>query len=447
MTRICVREYAQEQWVPESPGLAAQINELGRALKASLRTRTIPLAVTGRRQHGGRSELRLLAREITGVIPVGDGVIEIQPKFLAAADDDKGSWREGLLAILAHTRGLEDLPRIAGGLVPDSFVDLIGVVVATGLAQAVHDGVPRRYIQRREDSAVFKGQLDASRSWRISLDPTRVPIVYDEFTSDTPTIRLLLWAASTLGHSVFSAGLRSQLEHLASIWHDIPAVKPTPFELDTISLPIQYSFLEDAVRAAKILASGDFLGMSETEQENSFGFVWKTETVFEEFVLEVCRAAAQHIGARADKLSTAILLDPHSGAQSRVRTGGGAAVTGSPDVVVHRHGIPVAMLDAKYKTLRHVGRASAGAPSASDVYQVSFYAGQAQLDNVALVYPAQAGFRETRQWRVAWSGVSVPHKQPKSVYAFKLDLSTMATQGGFEALVLEMRSNLSLLMG
>lgn len=446
MSRISVREYAKEQWVLESPGLEAQLNEVGRELKASLVTRSVPMAVTGRRNIGNRAELKLQVREITGVIPVGEDVIEIQPKFLASSDD-KSSWREGLLAVLAHIRGLDDLPRIAGGVVPESFVDLIGLVVASGLAQAVQEGVPRQYIQRREDSPVFKGRLDVGQAWRISLDPTRIPVVYDEFSSDTPAIRLLLWAASSLRHAVISKPLGNQLENLASIWHDIPAERPSPFEVDGISLPIQYSFLEDAVRAAKILASGEFLGMSKTEQENSFGFVWKTETVFEEFVLEVCKSAAGYVGASADKLRGPVLLDPYEGTQAATRLGGGTAVTGSPDVVIHRHGVPLAILDAKYKRLKRVSSASAGAPSAADVYQVSFYAGQAELDRVALVYPAQAGFRETRRWPVAWPKGSDSRQQPKSVYAFNLDLARMAREGGFDALVQEMRSNLSILMG
>lgn len=444
MTRIRVREYAKEQWIPAVAGLTAQVDEIGRTLKATLKTRSIPLTVTGKRERNGSPELRLLAREITGVIPVGENIIEIQPKFIHATDAQ--SWREGLLAILAHTKGLEDLPRISGGLVTDSFVDLIGVVVASGLAQAVHDGLPRRYIERREDTTVLKGRLDANRLWRTSLDPTRMPVVYDEYSADTPALRLLVWAAASLTHSVVSTALRSQLEHLRSIWHDIPTEKPAPAQLDAISVPVQYAFLEDSIRAAKILASGEFLGVSEAEQENSLGFVWKTEAVFEEFVLAVCRAAAAQLGASADKLEVAVLVDPETGSQLKARAPGGDAVTGSPDVVVHRRGLAIAILDAKYKTLKPVSKASAGAPAASDVYQVAFYASQARLDNVALVYPAQAGFKETRHWSIAQSSTTEPQIKPRTVFAFSLDLSRMAGEGGFEALVHDMNTNLSILL-
>lgn len=445
MSRLSVREYAADQWVLDSVGLEAQINRVGKELKSTLRTRRIPLEVTGRRVHDGNSELSIAAREITGVIPIADSVMEIQPKFLTAADSQY-SWREGLLAVLAHIRGLDSLPRITGGLVPESFVDLIGIVVASGLAQAVHDGLPRRYTQQEEDSPFFKGKLDVNRAWRWYLDPTRIPIEYDEFSADTPASRLLLWAVSTLKHSVISKPLSIQLEHLSTLWHDIPAEKPTVFEIDGIALPIQYAFLGDAVRAAKILASGDFLGLSTTEQDDSFGFVWKTETVFEEFVREVSAVAAGYIGAQADKYEVPILLDPIVEPQASLRQAGGIAVGGEPDVVVHRRGVTLAILDAKYKRLGPITKNASGAPTAADVYQACFYAGQAELDKVALVYPAQWCFKQSRQWSVAWAGGSEGIKQPRSVYAFSVDLALMASSGGFEMLVKEMRYNLSILM-
>ncbi|WP_141322704.1 5-methylcytosine restriction system specificity protein McrC [Brevibacterium aurantiacum] len=444
MSRITVREYAKDQWIPNDGSFETRIQEVAVELKSRLRTRQLPLEITGRRIHRGESELRLAVREVTGVIPIGQAVIEIQPKFLASADSE-GSWREGLLAVLAHIRGLDSLPRVVGGLVPDSFVDLIGVAVASGLAQAVHDGMPRRYLQQSEDSSVFRGQLDVNRAWRIYLDPTRIPIIYDEFSADTPAVRLLLWAATRLRHSVISKALGSQLEHLSTLWHDIPADKPTASEIETITLPIQYSFLDNAIRAAKILASGDFLGLSATEQQDSFGFVWKTETVFEDFVRAVCSVAAGYIGADANKLEIPVLLNPTDTSPS-FRQEASIAVGGEPDVVVHRRGATLAILDAKYKRLGRMTKDTPGAPSAADVYQVCYYAAQAKLDKVALVYPAQSTFTQSRRWPVAWPEGSASTKQPQSIYAFSVNLAWMAGAGGFERLVQEMRQNLATLM-
>lgn len=406
---ILVREFGG--WVA-APLSGAEIHAVRRAaveLKERLGLREAPLVV---RTTPGGAQLR--ARHVAGFVQVGELTIEIAPKFLQPADGT--SWRDAFLAVLARLDKLTLTPRIAGARADTGLPDLMALVIDDALARAATEGLPRHYEERRADLTALRGQLDNERLWRRFAEPEFLPSRFDVFTEDTPAARLLKWAAGQLSGMVTSAALATRLRLHADALRHVVDEPPSDLARDRIRVPPQYGYLDDAVEVAQMLAAGDSLSMSARQEAPARAFLWNTATVFEEFVLEVCRAAMFRVGGSASP-STFALASPVPGPEQGLQR----AIPTMPDVVVSR-GTWRGLVDAKYKTLgRH--------PETADVYQVMAGGRRIRARAVALMYPAWRDFREPRTWELHGGG------RPTHLHALPLDLTAMANPGGFDELV------------
>lgn len=408
-----VREFGGWTPVPLDPSTVDAVKKASRALKVRLGLRETPLLV-----RVTRSGVELRARHIAGFVQVGSTTVEIRPKFL---DDryDGDSWRDAFLAILAKLGRLSSLPRMAGARSAQGLADLMGLVIDDALAQAATEGLPRRYEERRERLPTLRGRLDTEWMWRRAVEPELLACRYDTFTDDTPAARLIKWAARELSHTVTSPALATQLRlHVDALVH-VADEPPSELQRDQIVVPPQYGYLEDALSIARMLAAGDSVSISATEDAPARAFVWNTAEIFEELVFAICRAAMLRAGGSTTKTAYALARPVPGPERSRQ-----AVLPTIPDVVV-RHRRWVGVLDAKYKTLN-------SHPKTSDVYQVMAAGRLLGSDGVALVYPAHHRFHEPRTWLIDGAG------RPSHLHALPLNLNMMASRDGFGLLELEM---------
>jgi 5-methylcytosine-specific restriction enzyme subunit McrC len=400
-----VREFGGWTPVPLSAADVPAVKRTSRELKERLGLRETPLVV--RTTPYG---VQLKARHVAGFVQVGQATIEIAPKFLMPTDDS--SWRDAFLAILARLGRLTTTPRVPGRRAVTGLPDLMGLVVDDALARASTEGLPRRYDERREELPALRGQLDVERLWRRFLDPEAVPCRFDVFTEDTAATRLLKWAARELSELVGSPALATQLRTHADVLRHVADELPSELVRDRIAVPPQYGYLDDAIAVARMLASGDALSMSAQEDAPARAFLWHTASVFEDFTIEVCRAAMFKLGGTVGKRERTLAVPEPGRERSRQRQ-----IPTTPDVVVRQRGW-TGLLDAKYKTLK-------AHPRTSDVYQVMAGGRVLPTEAVALVYPAWRSFQEPRTWRLAGSG------SPTYLHALPLHLTAMADPHGF----------------
>ncbi|WP_369795705.1 hypothetical protein [Salinivibrio sp. KP-1] len=150
------------------------------------------------------------------------------------------------------------------------------------------------------------------------------------------------------------------------------------------------------------------------------GFLWNSDTIYENYIFWLCRRAASRNGNRISKGELKF---------GRVIQGDGGRLKTTPDVVFHDvNGNTLAVADAKYKRL-------GTRPKASDTYQVLAAGHVLGCQRVSLTYPVATN-REPTVWRV-----------PSSLGARDIELTTLpinlmslTVSGGQNALIETIRS-------
>lgn len=409
-----LREFGPWRSLDLLPEDVRAVKSVSHDLKDTLGLNELPLLT---RSVNGRTQIR--ARHVSGFVHIGELTVEIAPKFLHS--ESRPEWRDAFLAILARVGPLDSLPPLLGGHADEGIPDLMGLIVNDALTQAGSQGLPRQYVEERGDMEAVRGQIDAERLWHRLVAPGSIPCRYDNFVEDTPVARLLKWAARNLADVVSAPWLATQLWQHAEALPSVADERPTPFSLGRAVVAPSHAFLSDAVEVAKILATGSALTLSDQDDAPARAFLWKTSTVFEDFVFAVCEEAVARDGGEASKSALTLGVP-------LVKTSSQWPITTTPDVSV-RYGSWTTLLDAKYKTL---GKA----PKSQDTYQVMAGARLLASQDVSLVYPAQRTFATSRTWRLRGKG------SPASLHALPLDLLMMAEPNGFDILVDRMQNHL-----
>ena len=409
MTTVTLREYGPAQWVTltaqERSGLEAASN----SWKKSLGLPETPLVVE---QGGERAAVS--ARHVAGTMRVGSINVEIAPKFLDPENADSRDWRQAFWQILIIAQQGRSLFGRAHGVDADalSIADLLAEIFLSSYVRGSIRGMPLRYTQVAGIHSTVRGSFDHNRFAEWTAQPWRVPTVETLLTPDTPTARLLGWAASQLRALVSSA---SRARELDGVRHQLPGggiAVPTLDQAERIQLGVQHEALRPALEVAILLLRGHGVRHGGDDRD-VIGFLWKSEDIYERFLFWLCREAGRSRGLRVSKVA----------AQFGVSTSA-PPLTTTPDVVFSRHdGTVVAVLDAKYKALN-------SKPKAGDSYQILTSANHFGCERVGLVYPSSTPRGET-DWHVK-SGLG---GREVTISAIHLDLLNAGSALGRKALV------------
>jgi 5-methylcytosine-specific restriction endonuclease McrBC regulatory subunit McrC len=161
--------------------------------------------------------------------------------------------------------------------------------------------------------------------------------------------------------------------------------KHPPHLLDAqqIALGIQHKALEPALVVGLMLLEGTGVHHASGNHALS-GFLWNSDTTYENFVYRLCQRAA---GQRGERISKRRLRF------GEVIAGTGTRLETTPDVVFYdAQGVPVAVADSKYKRL-------GSRPKAPDTYQVLNAGNVLGTQRVSLTYPVAVD-RQPTVWKV-----------------------------------------------
>jgi 5-methylcytosine-specific restriction endonuclease McrBC regulatory subunit McrC len=151
---------------------------------------------------------------------------------------------------------------------------------------------------------------------------------------------------------------------------DIPAeiVGKVPATLGAIRVDTQHAYLRPALEIGVMLATDRSAAYGEGTLQLP-GFLWKSSDLFESAVRRLFRQASRRTGVRVVKRAESLLM-----------RGNKVATRTTPDLQFI-DGVDVQLvLDSKYKVL-------AGAPLASDCYQVIAAGRRLRVHTVGLIYP------------------------------------------------------------
>ncbi|WP_316812949.1 5-methylcytosine restriction system specificity protein McrC [Pedobacter heparinus] len=408
-TRIRLQEYG-EPVVLQSNDL-----DISTLIRASNRWRKI-LGLSGepfKIEDIGNGQIRLRAEAITGVVRIGNTDIEVAPKFLNSTDD---SWPTILWRILMVVEGgyvdesLTSAHHSAALAIPDLLAEMFLASYSQGAAR----GLPKGYLSEQNEGTILKGAFDISRIGEWVARPWIVPYIGDYFTDDTTLKRLLYWSANCLAATVKLPSRAKALREIAANLAHIGGRQPHLSEARRTQLSAQHQGLEGARMVGLLLLEG--AGVNHANGRHALsGFLWNSDTIYENYIFWLCQQAANHHGLKASK-SELIFGQIISGEGSKLKT--------TPDVVFRNEtGNPIAVADAKYKLL-------GSRPKASDIYQVFTAAHILGCQKASLTYPSSK-IRDRTVWNIssALGAIDVV------LTALPINLMVLSTSNGHKALV------------
>lgn len=179
-----------------------EIERAAQSWRATHRLNALPLAWSG------SDGCILQARQWVGVVEVAGARIEIYPKtdkaFLERATlhaEEAQSTLQTLLRILeaAHFKTWLPVESAALQVGELSFVDVWAWLYAWHLRDELRRGPVRDYLAQRDDLFAVRGRIDLARQLtRFGDRLDRVACEWDEFSPDTPLLRLLKCACRSL---------------------------------------------------------------------------------------------------------------------------------------------------------------------------------------------------------------------------------------------------------
>lgn len=273
--------------------------------------------------------------------------------------------------------------------------------------KAYRNGLPRLYVERRDDRAALRGRLDIRRQLANHLAGRRMDRVschFRELSFDNVVSRTLRWCNRVL-RSIFR-GLNTQaMRQLARAdqllaAQGVPLTRVSPRELDRIHYTSMAEAYQPVMKLSQALLSAA-PERSGGELKAGKTFLFSMTDLWEYYLLEVLNEKLGRDGctvatANDDPALQKKLLESSSGGDN---TDNREELFGlRPDILIAKNGAPVAILDAKYKRVNQDAGTHYGV-DAGDVYQLSTYLTRYSGKNPggmkggALVYP----------WPIPWA--------------------------------------------
>jgi hypothetical protein len=295
--------------------------------------------------------------DISGAGPDSTVTIEIRPR-----------WGASLLHyVLRYTTGIYMPPDSVSGsqAARDSAEWLLVLVWRSVFNQALRRfHVPKEYLAKRTNDRVFKGRLDVQRQIREnSADQSKFCCVHSPLTVDTTINRTIRYLFRLLGRNPAYAVLLRDVagydERLAAF--GVKECEVGLGDIDRIRFTRMSEGYRPLMQASKAVirrfgasASGTLVG------DTSF-FIDLSE-LWENYLQAMLTA---HLPASYKVVS------PND-------TGGEWLVAGErreirPDLIVEQNGVPVAILDAKFKHYSTIGKFERDRVSRDDLYQMATY--------------------------------------------------------------------------
>ncbi len=318
------------------------------------------------RSHGDDTTWLATPQQVCGVIPLPSGrCIYIEPKARIA-----NVWH-----MLAHGWEAVELgdPVVETETVA-GLLDGIMVAYVRELCRLVDRGLTHGYSRRRETLPLVRGRLDIWAQLHTNAGARhRFVCVFDEFSADTPENRILLAALDVVRASCGRGlGLGAGVQHCLRALSGVPGASVGARDLSDVRTPGSEHY-RTPLALARLLLDG--CGASHRPGARAApALIVDMPRLFERFVCGVlARGLPRHLRVR--QAGHTIALDEDR------RT------LLAPDALIECGGVPVCVVDAKYKLGERGAQATHQEPGADDLYQMLAYCVGYQATEAVLVYP------------------------------------------------------------
>lgn len=356
MEQILVKELAEYNFndifhLQKKDFLEKELAEKAEEIKRTLGLRSQPIQIYTR---AGKRKIKFTG--IAGVVSLRNVEIEIMPKFLK----DGGNWRESLFNMIYRAKSNRLFSQKSSHIstMRYSFYDHVALMFYDALKAALGNDRIHTYRLVEENSRYLKGRILFDQQMRnIITHPGVIYYECDSFDTNNEFNYLLRWCLDTLVIKVCNTQIKTKLKSLTEEMPKVTQKYNIPVEA---KLPPQYAHFCEAVEIANTLASGCSYVHS-SKKGAGIGYVVNTEVIYEKFIekiLQQMKTAAYDL--KSEPQSSMIFAKAASTRTSSYYT--------IPDNKLYKNGIPVLLVDAKYKNIYADERQKK--PVNSDIYQL-----------------------------------------------------------------------------
>lgn len=327
---------------------------------------------------------KLRAQQVVGVIAADDVTLEILPKI--DGNESDAAARRSLVHMLA---AVLDLDIVDGGLTDlgwqrDDMLEILIRLFCDRLFEALHRGLPRRYVPHDDDLAALRGRLDVKRQFTVlAASPQRLACRFDELSADIALNQIMKAAVTTLAKVARAPENQRRLAELSFAFADITAVPVKALPWHQVVIDRSNRSWAQLLSLAKLLL-GERFQTTSTGDARGFSLLFEMNKLFEEFVGRSLARALAGTGfeVRLQGPRGYALADLHTG-QNRFAT--------KPDITITSRGAPVLVIDTKWKRLKGAIDDPKYGVGQADVYQMMAYAHVYQCERLLLLYPHHGG--------------------------------------------------------
>lgn len=339
-------------------------------------------------QHGRKA---LRAQQVVGVIAAQDCTLEILPKIDGLGDGEsaasKAQIRRNLVHMLALALDLKiDSGRLAMlGWQNENLLEILIRLFCDKLFDAVHRGLPRRYIQFEDDIPALRGRLDVKRQFSLlAASPDRLACRFDELSSDIALNQIMKAAVDRLRRLSRAPQNQRKLAELSFAFAEIRAVPISALPWSSVVLDRTNERWKDLLALARLLL-GERFQTTSSGAASGFSLLFEMNTLFEEYVARTMTRALAGTELRVDRQGGRLYclseLDTEQVPTGKMR------FRTRPDIIIRKNGAPVLIIDTKWKRLApSIDDPKQGVREA-DIYQMMAYAKVYQCPEVMLLYP------------------------------------------------------------
>jgi 5-methylcytosine-specific restriction enzyme subunit McrC len=321
---------------------------------------------------------RLRAQQVVGVLASPSATLEILPKIDGL---DTGATRACLIHMLARVFDLD----IASGMLVDlgwQRHDLLEILVrlfCDRLFEAVHRGLPRRYIDCEDDLAALRGRLDVKRQFTVLVpSPQKIACRYEDLNVDFPLNQIMKAAVFRLLKISRAVENQRRLTELGFAFADVSVVPVAALRWDLVVLDRTNSAWGTLLNLAKLLL-GERFQTTSSGNARGFSLMFEMNTLFEEYIGRMLRRVL--LGTGLDVR----LQGPRDYALIGDDLAGRFATR--PDIVISRNGNPLLIIDTKWKRLKGLLDDPKRGVGQGDIYQMMAYAHVYRCSRLMLLYP------------------------------------------------------------
>lgn len=343
--------------------------------------------------HHGRDAIR--AGQIVGVLAVEGCTLEILPKVdLPGVRDDyierPAALRRELIHMLAVALDLDvSVGPITGlGTQQETILEILIRLFCTKLFEAVHRGLPRRYMSHAEDLPALRGRLDVVRQFSmLASSPQRLACRYDTLSSDIALNQIMKAAVVRLAGFARAPDNQRRLRELTFTFADVADVPVSSLRWNEAIINRTNARWGELKRLAQLLL-GDRFQTTSRGRDHGYALLFEMNVLFEEYIGRMLAQTLTPKGftVRLQGGGRYCLIEVDDDGVS-----GAKRFLTRPDIIIGHQGTPLLIIDTKWKRLASQVDDPKRGIAQADVYQLMAYGRLYDCSDLMLLYPHHEG--------------------------------------------------------